>query len=429
MHLKMSHLYTSAVSLILTLGLSCTESNTKPTQGPEVRTAGEMGGASGGAEDEQGGEISLGGQAGGQAGDQAGSQAGSQAGDEAGSQAGAQTITEGCDVEICDALDNDCDGLVDEGQFCPCNDDQSCYSGAPETRGVGVCADGARECAANGEVWLECVGSITPTEERCDELDNDCDGLVDEMMGQTCGECVADGPEQCDGVDNDCDGVIDEELIRPCPCGKTATQMLTCEGGVWEGCEDEMGRSLNSGMTTIELPAIAPNCPFDMGDNLPEEGGAFSARVEQVVDFTLPDGAQLCAFSLSGSNESFYFDDELMLLMNDVPLISSVNFASQFEVVDELPRYDWQRIRGMSTDDVGEDATCIDGAVECLIPGTQSNGELSIAFDAPTNVRLANTSDQGAYQFKVVITGDNDPDLDCSHSGLTLQVNYEYFTE
>ena len=251
----------------------------------------------------------------------------------------------------------------------------------------------------------------------------------DETMGQSCGECVADGPEMCDGIDNDCDGLIDEEITRACPCGKTATQAEACNQGVWEGCEDELGRSLNRGMTLIDLPALTPNCPFDMGDNLPQAGGVFTARVEQFVDFELPEGAQLCAFSLSGSNEDFYFDDELMLLMNDVPLIGSVNFASQFEIVDGLPRYDWLRIRGRSTDELGSGATCIEGAVECLIPGTESNGELSVAFDLDTNVRLANTSDQGDYQFKVVIVGDNDEDLDCAHSGLSLQVSYEYLTE
>ena len=405
--------------------LSCSESTKKPALMPEVRVTEETGGSSAGA------EVALGGQlnAGAQAGDQAGAQAGDQAGAESGGQVDPPTGSEACGVELCDALDNDCDGVADEDVICSCSEDTSCYSGPPDTRGVGLCADGMRACDALGEQWLACTGSVTPDVERCDELDNDCDGLVDELIGESCAECVPDGPEMCDGVDNDCDGIVDETLTRPCPCGKTVTQAQVCNQGVWEGCEDELGRTLSRGMTTIDIPALTPNCPFNMSDNLPQEGGVFTARVEQNLNFDLPEGAQLCAFSLSGSNENFYFDDELMLLMNDVPLIGSVNFASQFEIIDGLPRYDWLRIRGRSADEVGADATCIEGAIECQIPGTQSNGEFNVTFDIPTNVRLANTSDQGTYQFKVVITGDNDEDLDCAHTGLSLQVNYEYLIE
>ena len=67
--------------------------------------------------------------------------------------------------------------------------------------------------------------------------------------------------------------------------------------------------------------------------------------------------------SLSGSNEDFYFDDELMFLMNDVLLIGSVNFASQFEIVDGYHGMT-ARIRGRSTDELGSGATCIEDPVD-----------------------------------------------------------------
>ena len=179
----------------------------------------------------------------------------------------------------------------------------------------------------------------------------------------------------------------------------------------------------------ISLPALPVGCPFDQGDNLSQDSAIFAARVEQSAQFELPNNAELCGFSLSGGDEQFYYDDELMLLMNDVPLIGSVNFASQFELIEGLPRYDWLRIRGKTPDEIGEEVTCLDGATECQIPGTESNGELRVSFDEITNGRLVGTSDRGDYQFKVVVTGDNDDDRDCSHSGLTLQVRYDYLAE
>ena len=51
--------------------------------------------------------------------------------------------------------------------------------------------------------WGECEAGPAP-EEVCDGEDNDCDGEVDED--------VETSPELCDGEDNDCDGRVDEEV-------------------------------------------------------------------------------------------------------------------------------------------------------------------------------------------------------------------------
>ena len=96
-------------------------------------------------------------------------------------------ITSSPDVaeETCDGYDNDVDGYVDEGG-CACDQDAFCFSGPPETRGLGVCRDGVQRCDTSGEFIVECSGSVGPSPELCNGLDNDCDGEVDEDC------CVAD---------------------------------------------------------------------------------------------------------------------------------------------------------------------------------------------------------------------------------------------
>ncbi len=68
--------------------------------------------------------------------------------------------------EICDGVDNDCQGGVDEGLVRSCGTD------------VGECVTGTETCSAGA--WGACGGAIDPVAESCDALDNDCDGTADE---------------------------------------------------------------------------------------------------------------------------------------------------------------------------------------------------------------------------------------------------------
>ena len=79
-------------------------------------------------------------------------------------------------VEACDDVDNNCDGQVDEG--CP-----TCTVGAlcgNVPHNVGQCRQGTYN--AN----CECIGMVGPSEEVCDGIDNNCDGQVDEGLPTPC---------------------------------------------------------------------------------------------------------------------------------------------------------------------------------------------------------------------------------------------------
>ncbi|MBU0952799.1 MAG: hypothetical protein KKA90_00005, partial [Nanoarchaeota archaeon] len=77
--------------------------------------------------------------------------------------------------EVCDGLDNNCNGVVDESGICECTngDTKSCGSN------VGACSNGTQTCSMGS--WGSCLGSVGPTIEVCtNSEDDDCDGEVNE---------------------------------------------------------------------------------------------------------------------------------------------------------------------------------------------------------------------------------------------------------
>ncbi|MCB9639823.1 MAG: hypothetical protein H6728_13590 [Myxococcales bacterium] len=97
----------------------------------------------------------------------------------------------------CDGKDNNCNGLVDENcSACKPGATQPCYGGPPGTDKVAPCKAGVSTCQSNG-TWGACAGQVLPQTEVCDGKDNDCDGLKDETFPNMGRFCTTTKPGIC----------------------------------------------------------------------------------------------------------------------------------------------------------------------------------------------------------------------------------------
>ncbi len=216
-------------------------------------------------------------------------------------------------VEVCDDVDNDCDGLIDD-------DDDDVDGGSSwygDADGDGYGAGAATEAceAPSGSVDndADCDdgdAAVNPdADEVCDGADNDCDGLVDDDDdsvsggdtfyvdgdgdgfgaadatveacsvptgssddGSDCDDGDAavnpDADEVCDDVDNDCDGLVDDEDT-------------VSDAGTWH--VDDDGDGFGSRSDTVDA-CEAPSGATDDDSDCDDGDAAVNPDADEVCD-------------------------------------------------------------------------------------------------------------------------------------------------
>jgi hypothetical protein len=267
-----------------------------------------------------------------------------------------------CTPEGENAVDEDGDGKVDEDCACPEGTTQQCC-----TTGIQICVSEGGEMMTSH--WDECLG-----------------GTIE--------------PEICeDGIDQDCDGVDDDCPDVTVACNTSPHETTTLD---------------------VEFPGSGAACPWEQGTS----GGHHASHIEHVRAMELPAGAIICGLEFNVPQTGMYYDDVLLLTFNDAILIAAMNVDSVFPNQGGLFMYDWSYL-SMQPFEYG--LYCLGGTGSCSLPESQNQGTMSLDLPQPIVHLLSQDAlTNHAFDFKVIVTGDDNLDVDCAYSAFTLEVDVEY---
>ena len=165
---------------------------------------------------------------------------------------------------------------------------------------------------------------------------------------------------------------------------------------------------------------------------------------KQEISIALPDNAIVCSSKLSTSDATLWsYDDEVVLTLNGVVLLASQDAylwrrPAQRQEPIHAPFgagfvFDWEKLFKEELPNIGSTTDSIycygtaPGAAGCEVPLTQKQGrvKLDLATQDVADLSLKAVKEK-KLTYGLLVTGDNDPDIDCKHSGIVIEGQLEY---
>jgi hypothetical protein len=256
--------------------------------------------------------------------------------------------------------------------------------------------------------------------------------LFQNCADKTFSKSTASQTPPVEGVENieSIDDEVIEEVQANCESARTSGKLIQSNQRV-----DFADTRLETGRAQI--------CEFSSGDNWGIRNTYMQARYEQQKKLQLPDNAVICDLEMKTDLQRFKYDDVFVFNYNNFVLATNNKSALLSTTPPEarLPlgagaqvpvyKYDWLKLRGASFANVADDF-CLgsdQNLANCSWPVTEQTGNIVFSFDEKILIALGLTAKSDNQTFSFVITGDNDPNLDCYHEELSFDMTVKYYVK
>ena len=187
-------------------------------------------------------------------------------------------------------------------------------------------------------------------------------------------------------------------------------------------------------------------CEFSIGGsgtttgNLEMAQERLQARYEQDRMLQLPANAIICNVDMQNGLQKFRYDDVFFFTLNGFLLASNDKTAVQDRLTaqsvklstnqfTDIYTYDWMKLRTAGFKNEADDycAGVSEGLSSCQWPISEQQGDIKFSFSQSLLISMTAGVKSDQQKFSFVITGDDDPTLDCYHEKLEFNMIVKYF--